>query len=223
MPLEQANRDLIDGYCRRHLPKDMQWYLEQFQFIQDLELQKRLARAYYAARYMSKLLEALFASGNEMHPFVKFQILQYASIYEAVVVYLLWNRYQHTKEVDDLQHHFALTKVSGFAKDAKLTVAGEEAVIAVTHRKKTPRTSIPFRDKVDCAVKIGFVGTAYCEDLKKIYALRNLAHIEAEAADQTEVELQHSRLAYRRMGIFLRTIREKIRKEEALALAATAA
>jgi hypothetical protein len=217
MPLEQEHRDIIDAYTKRHLPKNMQWYLDQFDFVADTELKKRLARAYYAARYMSKLLAALFTSGNEMHPFVKFQILQYASIYEAVVVYLLWNRYRNTKEVDDLEHHIALTKVSAFAKDATLTVNGESAVAAVNRRKKTPKTSIPFKDKVDCAVKIGFVGAAYAGDLKRIYELRNLAHIEAEAADQTEVELVHSRLAYRRMGIFLRTIREKIKKESALA------
>jgi hypothetical protein len=50
-------------------------------------------------------MEALRASGDEIHPFVKFQIMQYASIYEAVISYLLWTRYSDHSEVKALQTH----------------------------------------------------------------------------------------------------------------------
>src|SRR4051794_24381229 len=90
MPLDESLRDLIRAYCGKDLPGDLAWHVSQFRFITDPELQKRLGRAFYSARYMSKLMEALRASGDEIHPFVKFQIMQYASIYEAVISHLLW-------------------------------------------------------------------------------------------------------------------------------------
>src|SRR5271169_20329 len=47
--------------------------------------------------------------------------------------------------------------------------------------------------KVDCAVRIGCVDSAYAEDIKRTYEFRNLAHIEAEAEKQIEVEIEHAK------------------------------
>ena len=80
MPLEAATRDAILEYRRRDLPGDLDWHVNEFGFIDNVELRKRLGRAYYAARYVGKLMEALRATGDELHTFIKFQILQYASI-----------------------------------------------------------------------------------------------------------------------------------------------
>lgn len=72
MPLEQILRDQIQNYCTKDLPGDLDWHIDQFTFIDDMELRERLGRAFYSARYMSKLMEALYAKDNELHPFVKF-------------------------------------------------------------------------------------------------------------------------------------------------------
>lgn len=214
MPLPDATRAEIDTYVKRDIPNDLSWYVGQFSFIADALLRERVGRAYYAARYMGKLLEATFATGNERHSFVKFQILQYASIYEAVVVYLLWNRYGDSAEVKKLETHEALTQVSALSKDTQITVDNEQAVVSVWRRKKTPKSSIAFRDKVDCAVALGFIDAAYAEDYKRFYSLRNLAHIESEAERQIEVELENSREAYWRMQPFLERIHAKIAIED---------
>lgn len=206
MPLEEEKRSSIDAYCKRDLPGDLQWHVDQFSFIANEELRKRLGRAFYSARYVGKLMEALLASGDEIHPFVKFQIMQYASLYEAVVSYLLWTRYVDHPEVKALQTHKAYKPVNALGNLTSMKY-GEELLFTCVYRDaKTPRNSIPFKDKVDCAVRIGFIDETYAEDIKRTYELRNLAHIETEAEKQIEVELAHAKTGYWRIKPFLERI-----------------
>jgi hypothetical protein len=206
MPLEKELRDLIHAYCVRDLPGDLQWHVTQFAFIEDEELRKRLGRAFYSARYMAKLMEAMQATGDEVHAFVKFQITQYASIYEAVISVLLWNKFAEHPEVKALQMHKSYKPVSALGSLAKMQYGDEEIFTCVYRDSKTPRNSIPFKDKVDCAVRIGLVEEAYAEDIKHIYALRNLAHIETEAEKQIDVEIAQSKVGYWRIKPFLEKI-----------------
>jgi hypothetical protein len=207
MPLDEALRRNIHEYCVRDLAGDLQWHVNQFQFVEDPELMKRLGRAFYSARYLAKLMEALFATGAEIHLFVKFQIMQYASIYEAVVSYLLWGKYADHDEVKKLQTHKSYKPVNALGSLTKMKYDEEDLFTCVYRDAKTPRNSIPFKDKVDCAVRIGFIDVAYAEDIKKIYELRNLAHIETEAEKQIEVELEQAKTGYWRIKPFLEKIK----------------
>lgn len=208
MPLEESTRELIHDYCVRDLAGDIDWYAGKFKFINDEELEARLGRAYYSARYVYKLMEATFVQGDEQHPFVKFQIMQYASIYEAVITNLLWGKYKDHDEVEALQTHKAYKPVEALASITEIKY-GEEKIFPCVYRdNKTPKNSIPFKSKVDCAVRIGFVEECYAEDIKKTYELRNLAHIETEAIKQLDVEIDQSKTAYWRMTPFLDHIAE---------------
>lgn len=157
MPLEEKLRNEIDVYCKKDLPGDIDWFIGQFSFIDDIELKSRLGKAYYSARYMSKVMEALHVSGDEMHPFIKFQIIQYASIYEAVITYLLWDKFKEHPEVKLLQTHKAYKRVNALGCCTQITYGGDELFTCLYKDTKTPKNSIPFKDRVDCAVKIGFV------------------------------------------------------------------
>lgn len=206
MPLSQDLRDQILAYCTRDLPGDIQWHIEQFSFVDDGDLKTSLGRAYYAARYVAKLMEALRPEEGFSHPFVKFQIIQYASIYEAVVAFLLWSKYADHPEVQQLQTHKAYKPVSALGSLTKITFDGEEIHPCLYKDSKTMRNSIPFKDKVDCAVRLGLIEEAYAGDIKRTYDLRNLAHLEAEAKRQIEVELHEARTGYWRMKPFLENI-----------------
>jgi hypothetical protein len=214
MPLRQELRDEILAYCIRDLPGDMEWHIEQFKFVDDVELKNSLGRAYYAARYVAKLMEALRPEDEFSHPFVKFQIIQYASIYEAVVAFLLWTKYADHAEVKKLQTHKAYRPVHALGSLTKMTFDGEELHSCVYKDAKTQRSSIPFRDKVDCAVRLGLIEEAYSGDIKKTYELRNLAHLEAEAKRQIEVELEESRTSYWRMKPFLERIADVLAQRD---------
>lgn len=206
MPLEESQRKIIDAYCKRDLPGDLNWHIDQFSFISDLELKKRLGRAFYSARYTGKLMEALLASGDEQHSFIKFQIMQYASIYEAVISYLLWGTYAEHHEVKLLQTHKAYKPVNALGSLTAMKYGAEDLFTCVYREAKTPRNSIPFKDKVDCAVRIGFVDATYSEDIKRTYELRNLAHIETEAEKQIEVEITQAKTGYWRIKPFIEKI-----------------
>lgn len=208
MPLTQQVRDTVHEYCRKDLDGDLRWHVDQFSFIEDSELRNRLGRAFYSARYAYKLMEALFATGDELHAFVKFQIIQYASIYEAVISYLLWGRYKEHPEVRTLETHKAYKPVAALGRLTTMRYGEEELFTCVYRGAKTPKNSIPFKDKVDCAVRIGFLEPTYSEDIKHVYELRNLAHIENEAEKQIEVEIEQSKTGYWRMKPFLEHIRE---------------
>jgi hypothetical protein len=52
MPLPEKLREEFDKYCKRDIPNQIEWYINQFTFIVDNELRNRVGRAYYAARYM---------------------------------------------------------------------------------------------------------------------------------------------------------------------------
>jgi hypothetical protein len=210
MPLTKDERDAIRNYCTRDLSGDLQWHVEQFSFVGDSELRSRLGRAFYAARYVAKLMEALFASGDEVHPFVKFQITQYASIYEAVISNLLWGHYKDHPEVKELETHKAYKPVPALGSKTTMTYrddAGEQKLFTCVYRNaKTPKNSIPFKDKVDCGVRIGFLQESYSEEIKRLYELRNLTHIETEAKERIEVEIEHAKSGYWRMRPFLEHI-----------------
>ena len=206
MPLDESQRKIIDAYCKRDLPGDLNWHIDQFSFISDLELKKRLGRAFYSARYTGKLMEALLASGDEQHSFIKFQIMQYAAIYEAVISYLLWGNYAEHHEVKLLQTHKAYKPVNALGSLTAMKYGAEDLFTCVYREAKTPRNSIPFKDKVDCAVRIGFVDATYSEDIKRTYELRNLAHIETEAEKQIEVEIAQAKTGYWRIKPFIEKI-----------------
>lgn len=213
MPLEQSLREQINDYCKHDLPGDINWHINQFDFIDNIELRNKVGRAFYSARFISKLMEGLYVAGDDIHPFVKFQIIQYASIYEAVTTYLLWDKYSEHPEVKSLQTHKAYKPVSALGSLTKLTYDGADIFTCVYKDTKTPKNSIPFKDRVDCAVRIGFIDTAYSEDIKNIYALRNLAHLESEADRQVEMELEDSKKGYWRIKPFIDKIKEFLANE----------
>jgi hypothetical protein len=214
MPLEDSLKSAIHAYCVRDLPGDMQWHVDQFAFVAEVELRKRLGRAFYCARYIAKLMEALHADGDQIHPFVKFQIMQYASIYEAVVAHLLWNRYGGHSEVKALLTHKAYKPINALARITTIKYGDEQIHTCVYRDSVTPKNSIPFKDKVDCAVRIGFVDASYAGDIKRTYELRNLAHIETEAEKQIEVEIEQARTGFWRLKPFLEKIALTIEAEE---------
>ncbi|WP_417330620.1 hypothetical protein [Halomonas cupida] len=208
MPLEESIRNRIHDYCVRDLPGDIQWHVDKFSFIDDEELRNRLGRAFYSARYAYKLMEATFVQGDEQHPFVKFQIMQYASIYEAVITNLLWRNFKEHPEVLQLQAHKAYKPVNALSSLTNMKYGDEKLFMCVYRNAKTPKNSIPFKDKVDCAVRIGFMNASYSEDIKRTYELRNLAHIETEASKQLDVEIEQSKHAYWRLSPFLEDVEE---------------
>jgi hypothetical protein len=212
MPLPSEICETVLNYCDAHLPSDAS-VATMFDFLNDPALQKRLEDELYAARYIYKLGEALSVSDERLHAHVKFQIVQYAGIYEAVIVHLLWNRFRDHSAVTAIEFHKAFKKAATLPLSLNLTATdtGEEIQLCVEARQKTSTVSIKFDDKVDAAVAIGFIDLELGEEIKGFYKLRNAIHLESAVKNETKYELDNSLLAYRRLQPFTRGVRGFLR------------
>ncbi|ARO22194.1 hypothetical protein CO659_22120 [Rhizobium sp. S9] len=211
MPLNAELRDKVLSYSDQYLPSAEQ-VGRYFDFIDKIELRAMLASEFLAARYIYKLGEALNVSDQKLAAHAKFQIVQYASIYEAVIVYILWSKFASSDEVTAIEYYSAFRKATSVPKDISITTANDEEVfLCIETRRKNTQHSIKFDDKVDAAVSIGFVDQKLGEEIKEFYRLRNGIHIENALKNEINYELQQSLLAYRRIKPFTIGVREFLR------------
>lgn len=207
MPLDKPSIDRVMDYCKKHLPSDPNWFLNEFDFIKTKTLQRELAKEFYTTRYVYKLMEALASQGNELHAHLKFQIIQYASIYEACINYLLQEVFKNHEEVLKIKTHKALKEVPALSKLAQMSYSGEVARLCVIKDTRTPWNSVPFENKVEASVAIGFLKRKYADEIKGLYNMRNTVHIEAAAKRQIQFQIQEAQLAYKRMRPFVDDIK----------------
>lgn len=207
MPLSYDLRRKVLDYCDAHLDSDVA-VSAMFSFLNKSNLQQRIEAEFYAARYIYKLSEALDLSDKRLEAHVKFQIVQYAGIYEAIIVHMLWEVYKSHPAVLAIEYHSSLKIAATLPNSVSfsLTGSGEELLLCVDTKQKTPRISIKFDDKVDACVSIGFLDPVLAGEIKQFYRLRNAIHLERAIKDSIVYELDSSLLAYRRMRPFVRGI-----------------
>lgn len=201
MSLSKGIKEQIISYCMRDLP-DNSWYENQFDFIKDKSLRKRLATEFKATRFAYKLYEGIQATEENMLFEIRHQIFAYASIYEAIIDYLLKEYYSDTNEFFELTH-YNIDK----NKTSKL-------------RKKCFRR-ISFAKKCETAKKLRLIHAYnkngivvdFPEELIQIYRFRNSIHISAEERNNIKFELELSKKAYFRMKPFINQIKEQLKKD----------
>lgn len=216
----------IRNYCSGHLADDS-WYENEFSFINETELKKRVIAEFKAIRFAYKLYEGIEAKDTNLMFEVRNQILAYASIYEAVIEYVLYTYYFDTIEFDNLTHHTIPIKIS-IPKDKQkelqevLSHDGKEIIPLYYGKKEKEKTKIRFDDKCRTAESLGlihkFVNDKEEEidlpsELIEIYSYRNGIHIIAEQRKHINYELDLSKRAYRRMRPFIDQLKEKLRQD----------
>ncbi len=203
MPLPKTTRADVLTYASAHIP-DEDWHVEFFSFVADTRLRGQLGKEYWAARSIYKMLEGVQASGSLQRAQVKLQVLQYASLYEAVLHYLLFAKYQDTAEVRALTEGTHRTNVA-VSRDlrAKLTattrVPDAELVVMRVTAAEADITKIRFDAKAAAAAALGLVTEPLRKDLVEVFSARNAIHLHAEIRKNLQYQLELSRKAYRRM------------------------
>ena len=146
-------------------------------------------------------MEATAATGDVLLLYVRQQVIIYASIYEAMVDYLLFTRYKQTKEVKLLTRDRELIEVRvqpGIVMSFQSGRKKERLVLCRVKQTTRPVQNIRFKDRLAAAVSIGFISQAYARDLQKIYDLRNSIHLITATKRNIQIGIAESRLAYRR-------------------------
>lgn len=214
MPFNDENKEYVIQYCKNHLPTD-DWFEENFDFIKDDTLKNRLIVEFKNVRFMYKFFEGINAKDELLLAEVRLQVLMYASIYEAIIHYLLFEVFKDDENVKKLQVHVILKKINIPTEkknklEKELTHNGKDIVTFYYDECKKEITSIRFDDKCKVAEKIGLINSKLCSELIKIYEIRNGLHMHAEIRKQIEYELEISRIAYRRMKLFVEQIKSRL-------------
>jgi len=204
-------RDSIDYYARSDI-RSRDWHTDYFDFIDDEHLRHRLGEEFYTARYLYKLLEGLAVEGELQIAQVRLQVLQYASIYEAAIHHLLFDRLAEHPEVQRLGQYTTLKRYSIPANKqiqwAAIEHDGRDLVPAYEALQRAPETKIRFDNKAYCAERIGFIEPWLRDDLVLLYDARNSIHIHADIRKNIDWQLELARNAYRRHEPF----REQVTK-----------
>ena len=210
MPLDKETQKRIIGYASNHL-RDLNWHIKYFDFVRDPKLRSRLGREFWAARFVYKSLEGLSAKDALLRTQIKIQILQYASIHEAVIHYLVFSVYRFHPESKSLSASVRRTKVSVSNElmnklSTQCNIPLEEIVVTRVRPDCADLAKIRFDHKVEAAAKIGLIKPKLKKDLITIYAARNAIHIHAEIRKDIDYELGLSKMAYLR----LKPLREQV-------------
>ncbi|WP_173088617.1 hypothetical protein [Devosia sp. 1635] len=208
----QIIKEVLDFTAKHLEPED--WLERQVPFIKDDRLTRELNQAFRSARYIEKLGLALEVEGDMRHPHLKYQIVQYASIYEAIVSYLLFNHYKDHPVVGQLLTETVLVTVAPVSKS--IADANDGSQLLYCKKKSGPRdaTYIRFEDKLKAAERIGFLKPEHKPEILAIYKTRNAIHLESAVKNSVTYEAKQSRVAYERLKPFLTNIAAHLKEAD---------
>lgn len=227
MAFKRDIKDIVCEYCINHLPNDA-WYENQFDFVEDEMLRKRIIEEFKAVRFAYKLYEGIEAKGENLVFEIRHQIFVYASLYEAIIDYVLKNYYNDTKIFDDLIHFKGFNRIS-IPNDKlqklkkELTHNGDDIIPFCAVRKAKDYTKVRFSEKCNAAEQLGIISKInnssgdvvdLPKDIVKVYEYRNAIHLIAEQRKGVEYELDMGRIAYRRMQPFVSQVRQKLKDDK---------
>lgn len=211
MPLNKEDRDNILRYCDRDVPNEA-IVNGFFDFIADERLRSAIVKEYLAARYIYKLGEALAVSDAKLAAHAKFQIVQFASIYEAVIVHTLWTHFREHDEVKRIETAKVWKKAATMPANVTMkTNEGLDLSLCYESAQTVTTHAIKFDDKVDAAVAIGFIDRTIAEEIKEFFWLRNGVHIENAVKKEIEYEIAQSQNAFWRLKPLLIGVRGFLR------------
>ena len=227
MPLPENIQKEIYQYCENHLPDDKSWYNNQFEFIEDADLRQRLCMEFKSIRFAYKLYEGINANDENKIFEIRSQIIAYASLYEAVLHYVLYEYYNDTREFHEMQYHCVPTRIDIPRPQLEtlnklLNHNGETIITYHKQERKKEETQVRFDAKCKTAEKLGIIHNFknhdgeivnLVQELIEIYEYRNAIHLIAEQRKGITYEIDLSKRAYRRMRPFIDQVKGKLKED----------
>lgn len=206
----------VINYCNKYLILDpnfdadneypIEWFKDYFSFVSDPKVREHLADAFYQARFMYKLMSALRLPLAKQKGIVKFQIVQYASICEAVLDIAI-NTYYKTEAETTLAVTELVKYPNALSTATKITYNSTPLFLCQEKTKK----AILKRTRIDYKTKFAKDKGLISEDLKTrfdvLYDLRNNIHILKAADSQYYPKLSEAKSAFLLMQDFVTEIR----------------
>jgi len=202
-----CNRDLVpDPEFDPSVEYHSDWFVNYFSFLNNPSVEQHLGDAFYQARFTYKLMNALRLPAAKQFGIVKFQIVQYASICEAVLDTAINQYFKETAE-----EAFSITEYvkyrNALSPDTKITHKNITLTLCQEKKKKgvLKRTRIDF--KTTFAVEHGLITPSTKEAFDALYNLRNNVHILKAADSQYRPKIREAKDAFLLMQTFVSEVK----------------
>jgi hypothetical protein len=145
-----------------------------FDFIEDSKLRRKLTKSYRETVFVKNLTEKLSINCSDAHPLNEIQIIHYASIYEAILDYILETYF--AIETGDL---LKCTKYTKRTIPNEFKISDSKGALFLCRQKEEIKrlVDVQFGDRVKKAVDLGLVDSCIQADIVKLYDYRNHIHI----------------------------------------------
>ena len=202
-----CNDNLIsyDGFDPdREYPID--WFKRQFSFVQDQKVREHLADEFYQTRFAYTLMQTLSLPMAKNKGIVKFQIIQYASICEALLNYALETYFK-----EEFESRYAATTYVDFPSalsiNTKITFEGKPLYLCKGKTEKAKITWTANPTKATFALEKGVLSQDTKDKYCALYDLRNNAHILKAATADYYPKLKEASAGYELVFHFIAEIR----------------
>ena len=174
-----CNRDLVPDKtyydsAEQKYPKE--WFIKYFDFLRKTKLEEQLGEAFYQARLQYKIMTALNLTKSKNKSFLKYQIIQYASICEALLDSAIDQFYKDESKAYFSKVEYILSdKVS--AGDLSLSYKNQKLFLCKEKKRNRPLKLVREDEKTTFAVEKGIITQDIKERYDALYELRNNIHI----------------------------------------------
>ena len=212
--IRHCNRDLVpDSQFNPNTTYHSDWFQDYFQFLNMPKEAEHLGDAFYQARFIYKIMNALQLPLSKQRGFVKFQIIQYASICEAIMDITI-NRFFKV----EAEKYFSVAEYrpyqNALSEKTKIKYDDTPLYICKEYTKKgvLKRTRVDFKTKF--AVEKGIISASIKNQLDNLYDQRNNVHILKAVSQKYQPTLDEARTAFLLMEDFVLEVKQFYTKME---------
>ena len=227
--LDKETISKVLEFCSEHLVPDKNflrfakfdpsvWFSDYFIFVEDKSLRQQLGEAYYQARFLYKLIVALGLTASKKTAIIKFQVIQYVSIYEALIDYTLSTHHSDSEAYQRITSTFELRKVTAFSKSISLLFDTGNGQISLTPCKEAKVNlklkEVRFQHKLEALVELNIITQPIADKVLHLYDVRNNVHLTTAAINKHIPDMKESTDAFNLMEQFVGKIRSHLQKRK---------
>ena len=223
MKLTSDEKRKVINCCKENLISDYnfdptqeyesQWFVRKFDFLNNKKLGEHLGDEFYQARVTYTLMQTLSLTMAKNKGIVKFQIIQYASICEALLNYTL--ECYHKDEFEKKYAAQTYTDVpSALSSKTQIIYDGKPLYLC---RQKVDKAKITWTSnpaKAVFALEKGILTEDTQKQYCELYELRNNAHILKAATADYYPKLKEASAAYELTFRFIAEIKAYFTKHQ---------
>lgn len=198
-----CNRDIVpDPNYTRTNQYESEWFISYFSFLGNPSLQKQLGEAFYQARFNYKLMSVLQLPVLKYKGIVKFQIIQYAAICEAILDHTI-NLYFKNESRSTFSDKEYMNFPNALSITTQISYENEKLYICKQKIREKPLKLVRIDRKTSFAVSKNIISQDIKEKVDALYDLRNNVHIIKSAEANYHPKLKEAKEAFLLMQQFV--------------------